>query len=400
MLEGRRALWPRTHAGSPSMTSRYRRRSRGASSRALLFSLLSLTSPILLGACSLEDLEPGPGSGGGGGTTAAGSGSSSGTAPLGGDSGNSGGSGNDGEPGGAMSSPSGGTQASGGKGGSSGSSNPPVDAAGNGGAEQGGGEGMSESDQGGSAGAGGEASIPDPYSGPFKVLVLEKTLDFRHDSIPLCESLLTELGKTADTAMPAGTKPSSQFTVTIANDNLSEFTDAGLASYALVFSCNSTGEVFSDSPNGAVGMAALQKFVEGGGAWAGVHAALDFEKTGGFPWFTNTLTGAYMVSHDMPGTIWNVTVPGAFANHPVVSGVPNPWSAADEWYNLSQTIEALPGFTIVQKLPDNRPVTWIKNVSKGRMFYTVRGHAKAVYAEAEFKRLLLNGVLWATRRLN
>lgn len=147
-------------------------------------------------------------------------------------------------------------------------------------------------------------------------------------------------------------------------------------------------------------MAALQKFVEGGGAWAGVHAALDFEKTGGFPWFTDTLTGAYMLSHSTDGTTWNVTVPGAFTSHPVVSGVPNPWSAADEWYTLSRDIEALPGFTVVQKLPDNQPATWIKDVSKGRMFYTERGHNKTVYAEPAFKRLLLNGVLWATRRLN
>lgn len=340
---------------------------------------------MLPGACTLPDPETAPGGGG----TAAGSGGSS-MAPQGGDSD---------EQGGGMPSTSGSSNVSGG---SSGSGSHTAGTASNGGADQGGGgDGTSGSEQGGSAGAGGDGSAPDLYSGSFKILVLEKTLGFRHDSIPFCESLLTELGKTADGAMPPGTKPGSQFTVTIANDNLSEFTDAGLASYALVFFCSPTGNVFSDGgANGVAGMAALQKFVEAGGAWAGVHAALDFERTGGFPWYTNTLTGAYMASHEPDGTGWNVTVPGAYTNHPVVSGVPNPWLAPDEWYTLSRDIETLPGFAVVQKLPDNRPATWIKDVSKGRMFYTERGHNKTVYADVDFKRLLLNGVLWATRRLN
>jgi len=397
----------RVYVWSLEMMSHSQRRRRVTSSGTLLLSLLSLTALSLPGACTLEDLDPSSGSSAGSGG-AAGDGSSGGNEPLGGDNG---------EPGGAIPNASGQSNVSGSPGGAGGSGNPTAGSAGkadadpghggdgSSGSEQGGsggagGDGTSGSDQSGSAGAGGESSEPDHYVGPFKILVLEKTLGFRHESIPFCENLLSELGKTADAAMPPGTKAGSQFTVTIANDNLSEFTDAGLASYGLVFSCSPTGNVFSDGPNGAVGMAALQKFVEGGGAWAGVHAALDFESTGDFPWFTNILTGAYMASHSADGVGWNVTVPGAFTSHPVVKGVPNPWSAADEWYTLSRDIETLPGFNVVQKLPDNRPVTWIKDVSRGRMFYTERGHNKTVYAEDGFKRLLLNGVLWVTRRLN
>ena len=376
------------------------RRAHARSPRPLFLALLSLTGLALPSACTVDQPEIGLADGG---SSAAGSGGSSlGTGALGGDGGepgepgpNTSGSSNVVGGAGGTSSPTAGSagDAAAGKsqGGSSGS--------GSGGSTGGSGSGSGGGGNGGNGGNGGSA--PDLYSGPFKILVLEKTLGFRHDSIPLCESLLTDLGKTADGMMPPGTKPLSQFTVTIANDNLSEFTDAGLASYALVFSCSPTGNVFSEGgANGTVGMAALQKFVEGGGAWAGVHAALDFEKTGGFPWFTNTLTGAYMAAHDPDGVGWNVTVPGAFASHPVVSGVPNPWTAADEYYTLSKDIETLPGFMIVQKLPDNRAVSWIKDVSKGRMFYTERGHNKTVYAEAPFKRLLLNGVLWATRRLS
>jgi type 1 glutamine amidotransferase len=34
------------------------------------------------------------------------------------------------------------------------------------------------------------------------------------------------------------------------------------------------------------------------------------------------------------------------------------------------------------------------------MFYTTRGHNKSVYKEPDFKKLVLNGILWATHRMN
>ena len=255
---------------------------------------------------------------------------------------------------------------------------------------------------GGSAGAGGSGGAPDVHSGPFGILVLEKTLEFRHDSIQACEDTLTALGKTSNAQMPSGTKPGSQFTITIAKDDLSDFTDAGLKNYALVFFCLPSGRVFSTGgAAGTAGMTALQNFVEGGGAWAGVHAALDFEKTGGFPWFTNTLTGTTWTTHDNDGTQATVQIAAAFSGHPVVSGLPASWAAADEWYYWQTDIRTLPGFQVLQTIAaDQRPVTWIKQVGQGRMFYSSRGHNKNYYAEANFQRLILNGVLWATQRLN
>ncbi|HEX2871947.1 MAG TPA: ThuA domain-containing protein, partial [Polyangiaceae bacterium] len=84
-------------------------------------------------------------------------------------------------------------------------------------------------------------------------------------------------------------------------------------------------------------------------------------------------------------------------------GVPATWSVRDEWFRMHRDIGEQPGFQIVARLAaDNRPVVWIKDFggqSSGRMFYTIRGHAPAVYREAEFRQLVLNGILWATRRL-
>ncbi len=274
---------------------------------------------------------------------------------------------------------------------------------------------------GGSGGSGGGAVV-DPYSGRFKVLVLDYTLDFHHDSIEICDLMLgledkragvekdrgkTEppnLGVTPDAMMPAGTKPGSQWTADLATPDMAQFTDANLKQYALVFSCNPTGTIFSNNPKVAdknVAMMALQKFVEGGGAWAGVHSASDFEKTNGFPWVTNLLIGGFFDHHDGDGTSGTVKLTAEFATHPVMKGMQTTWNTQDEWYYMNRDVSAQPGFQILQRLAsDNRPVTWVKEFGSGRAFYTIRGHNKSVFEEPDFRKLVLNGILWSTHRLN
>lgn len=252
------------------------------------------------------------------------------------------------------------------------------------------------------SGEGGSAT--DRYTGEFKILVLSKALDFAHESISACQAMLKELGATPDANMPAGTKPGSQFSTTIANADLSDFSDDKLKNYAMLFWCNPTGPVFSSGgSNGKIGMAAIQKFVEGGGAWGGVHSAADFERSNGFPWFTDTLLGGFFDRHDMDGTEGTVQVDAAFASHPVLRGVPATWSTQDEWYYMNRDIASLPGFKVLSRLTtDDRPVVWVKEFGTdraGRMFYTIRGHASSVFKEPDFRTLVLNGILWSTHRL-
>jgi type 1 glutamine amidotransferase len=287
----------------------------------------------------------------------------------------------------------------GGSGGTSGATDP---------IEAGAGMTVGSADAGGAGtttdGGSGSTVPPHGYSGPFKLLVLSKAVGFYHESIPACQALLATLGQTPDEMMPEGAAPGSQFTVDIANDDLSDFTDDKLKDYGMLFWCNPTGDVFSTGgANGKVGMAAIQKFVEGGGAWGGVHSATDFERNG-FPWFTDTLVGASMQSHDANGTAGIVQTEADFVDHPVVRGVPPMWSTQDEWYTMTRDIRALPGFQVLASLAaDQRPVVWTKELGDdgmGRMFYTVRGHSPSVYQEPDFKKLVLNGILWATHRLD
>jgi len=154
--------------------------------------------------------------------------------------------------------------------------------------------------------------------------------------------------------------------------------------------------------NKAAAMQAFQDFIEKDGkAFAGVHSASDFEKTGGFPWFTNTLMGAFFDTHDNDGTSGSVVSDTQNAMHPVLAGLSTSYSTSDEWYKMNRDPGSQLGFKILQRLAaDMRPLTWVKEVSTGRMFYTVRGHAKKVYKEQPFINVVKNGIYWALKRTN
>jgi type 1 glutamine amidotransferase len=171
----------------------------------------------------------------------------------------------------------------------------------------------------------------------------------------------------------------------------------------LIFSCSPTGRVFSGNPDVVdkpAAMKAFQDFIETDGkGFAGVHSASDFEKTNGFPWFTNVLMGAYFASHNTAAG--SVVSDAQNMAHPVLNGLSGSYSTNDEWYTMNRDPGSQPGFKILQRLAsDSRPLTWVKDVGAGRMFYTVRGHAESVFAEAPFRALVKNGILWTTKRIN
>jgi type 1 glutamine amidotransferase len=231
-------------------------------------------------------------------------------------------------------------------------------------------------------------------SGPFKVLIISTALEYPHESIADCQKMVRDLGAAETT---------HGWTADVETNDLPHFVPGGLNDYALIFSCNPTGRVFSGNPqvtDKPAAMKAFQDFIEiEGKAFAGVHSASDFEKTNGFPWFTNVLMGAYFASHDeTAGSV--VSDPQNMA-HPVLMGLSGNYATDDEWYKMNRDPGSQPGFKILQRLAsDSRPLTWVKDVGAGRMFYTARGHGRSVFSEAPFRAVVKNGILWTTKRIN
>src|SRR5687767_3538457 len=103
------------------------------------------------------------------------------------------------------------------------------------------------------------AAVDDAAAEPFDALVFSKTAGFRHGSIPAGIQAITQLGAAND------------FTVTATEDG-GVFTDEGLADYEVVVFLSTTGDVLSDEQQ-----AAFERYIQGGGGYAGIHAASDTE---------------------------------------------------------------------------------------------------------------------------
>jgi type 1 glutamine amidotransferase len=215
------------------------------------------------------------------------------------------------------------------------------------------------------------------------MLVYNRTLGFPHDSIPAGVAMLEQIAA------------ENEITVTVTNTN-ELITPEGLASFEIVFFMNSTGDIFNNTEQQV-----FEDWMtsETGGAFAGTHSATDTERG----WaFYSEVTGQYYDGHGSveEGIIqWE---PDALA-HPTVAGLPNPWNRREEWYKFtSANWEGKEGFQILSRITNNdggtRPVSYVREFSNFRSFYTSIGHESVAFQDADVKKHVTAGILWAVRR--
>ena len=146
----------------------------------------------------------------------------------------------------------------------------------------------------------------------LRVLAFTKTAGFRHDSIPAALRALRELGTANGIAVDA-------------TEDASVFSDAGLARYDAVIFLSTTGDVLDDVQQGA-----FERYVRGGGGYAGVHSAADTEY--GWAWY-GELVGAYFRSHpDVQRAAIQV-----LARDASTARLPRRWVRTDEWYSFASS---------------------------------------------------------------
>ncbi|HEV2812540.1 MAG TPA: ThuA domain-containing protein, partial [Solirubrobacteraceae bacterium] len=225
-----------------------------------------------------------------------------------------------------------------------------------------------------------------PPAAADDLLVFTKTEGYRHESIPDGVAAIRALGA------------ANAFTVTETVD-AGAFTAERLAPYEAVLFLSTNREVLD-----AAQQAALEGYVRGGGGWAGVHSASDTEY--GWPFYGELLAGAWFTSHPpiQPATI---DVEDAF--HPSTRGLPLRWTRSDEWYAF--TANPRPRARVLLRVDESsyapaesamgadHPVAWCRAVGRGRSWYTAIGHTRESFAEPEFRRHLLGGILTAMDRL-
>ncbi|PXY24426.1 ThuA domain-containing protein [Prauserella flavalba] len=233
--------------------------------------------------------------------------------------------------------------------------------------------------------AGVASALPAAAQARFSVLVFSKVTNFHHDSIPAGIAAIEKLGA------------EHGFTVE-STDDAAAFTDENLARFdAVVFNnTNSTPE--SGDLLDTAQREALQRYVQAGGGWAGVHAASASERD--WEWYEG-LVGAIFDHHPAP-QVGRVKVLDRV--HPSTQDLPELWEQNEEWYNwrvnptgavhtLAQ-IKVRDGVTGLDEGVDH-PYSWCQNYDGGRSWFTAGGHAAEKFSDELFLSHLLGGIEWA-----
>jgi cytochrome c len=212
-----------------------------------------------------------------------------------------------------------------------------------------------------------------------KVLVFSKTTGFRHPSI--------EPGRDAICAFAGADGIAVDWT-----EDAAGFTTATLEQYDAVVFLSTTGD-----PLDAAQQTAFEEYIQGGGGFAGIHAASDTEYD--WPWY-GELVGAYFESHPANQ---DATVKVSDAEHPSTAGLPQRWERHDEWYNFRSNPRG--DVHVLATLDESsytggadgadHPTAWCHNYDGGRSWYTGGGHTNESYAEPQFRQHLLGGIKWA-----
>ncbi|WP_324650821.1 ThuA domain-containing protein [Georgenia sp. H159] len=213
----------------------------------------------------------------------------------------------------------------------------------------------------------------------FNALVFSKTAGFRHSSIPAGIAAIETLGD------------DHGFEVT-ATEDAAAFTTENLAQYDVVVWLSTTGDVLN-----AEQQTAFEQYIQGGGGYAGIHAASDTEYD--WEWYGD-LVGAYFAGHP-PGTP-DGTVVVEDPAHPSTEHLPARWDRTDEWYSFRDNprgdvhvLASLDETTYDagnNAMGEDHPIAWCQDYDGGRSWYTGGGHTDASYAEPEFLTHILKGL--------
>lgn len=210
---------------------------------------------------------------------------------------------------------------------------------------------------------------------PPRVLVFTRTTGFRHDSIPAAVAALTG---------------DERLRVTASEDPADV---AACGRFDVVAFVSTMGDVL-DGP----ARDALRSFVEGGGGFAGVHAAACTEPS--WDWYPELL-GARFAGH--PAGVRKATV-RVTDGHPSTAHLPASWTFTDEWYAFADVRPGSTGLLDVDEssydpaeftMPEPHALAWWRTAGAGRSWYTALGHTPEAWSDSLFRTHVVNGIRWA-----
>jgi type 1 glutamine amidotransferase len=222
----------------------------------------------------------------------------------------------------------------------------------------------------------------------FKVLAIASTAADHAEMIAEAETLLAKM---------AG---DNGFEIVVSTDT-SLISEENLAAYRVFIMLQ-----LAPFDMSARQQAALQRFIDRGNGWVGIHAAgltgkqFYADSSQYWMWFEHLMGDVVYSPHPELQT-GNVTVEDT--GHPVMEGLPHEFSLSDEWYEFdksprSPNIHVLAtadekSYTPAKPMGDH-PMIWI-NEDYERAIYIGIGHNAEACNNPNFARLLRNAIVWA-----
>lgn len=170
-----------------------------------------------------------------------------------------------------------------------------------------------------------------------------------------------------------------------------KFSSSELEKYDGVIFCNTTGDL--PLPDGN----AFVNWISKGKAFIGMHAATDTLK--GMPPYYEMINGSFA------GHPWGANGTHNFVNHepthPVVAMFDPEFRWKDEIYQYNRfnpaSVHVLISLDMTKSKPQAPyyvPVTWVRNIGSGRLFYTSLGHNAASWENETYQKHILAGMRW------
>jgi type 1 glutamine amidotransferase len=261
------------------------------------------------------------------------------------------------------------------------------------------------------------APMPHDPTAKFDVLVFSKTTGFRHDHIPHTIKAIQEMGAengfnvdVYDPQLPTVTLPTSPF---LSLEALSE--------YETVVFDSTVGH--NPGPLDPVTERPMfEAYMAAGGGYVGLHGAADSARgssanqwafygnlVGG--WFTNHPNGQNGFGHC--GSCINAEVITEDAEHPATAHLAPRWPIVDELYNFDRAIRGdvhtllslneasyqrslnsgnAANNPLVLMPGGDHPISWCQTYGGGKAFSNILGHARWLYYDPSFLKILLGGI--------
>lgn len=233
-----------------------------------------------------------------------------------------------------------------------------------------------------------------PELGKPAVLVFSKTNGFRHadaiaEGVPALRSVADLRGWSL-----------------FSTENGAVFNPDALQRFDVVVWLNVSGAPLDESQR-----AAMKAWLESGGGYVGIHAALD-DSHSSWEWYVREVVGARFIGHAMG--LLPAVIQVERADHLALRGLEKSWSRTDEWYSFDRSVRGLPGVEVLASLDEStyeprmkllwidkdlamgdHPIVWTRRVGEGRAFLSAFGHSSEAFQEPQHLAMLESAIAWA-----